>query len=174
MDSARSLWRRYGEIPKRWLIFASVVVFAAIVDERFNSLVHTHLAGVTAQVTAALLSLLGAAGRHDGTLVVSQHCVFRIIGECTAYYPCAIYTAAVLAYPCRLLQRVQGIVLGIPVLLLINQGRLLSLCYINSWSPKSFETVHLLVWQSLIIFFTVLLWIVWVSTLGRAHAIQSA
>lgn len=171
---ARELWQRYGEIPKRWLVFAAVVVAAAILDERFNSLVNRHLAGWTAWVTAGVLELLGVGGRQEGTLVVSSYCVFEIIGECTAYYPCAIFAAAVLAYPCKLSRRVLGLVLGIPLLLLINQARLVSLCYVYRWSQESFETIHMLVWQSLIIFFTVLLWVLWVSTLGREHAARSA
>ena len=36
---------------------------------------------------------------------------------------------------------------------------------------ENFETLHVLVWQSLIIFFTVMLWILWVSTLARGHEI---
>ena len=39
---------------------------------------------------------------------------------------------------------------------------------------ENFETIHVLVWQSLIIFFTVMLWILWVSTIARGHEIHSS
>ncbi len=174
IEQARRLWRRYGEVPKRWLVFVAVIAVGAALDEKANYLVNTRLAEVTAQVAAWFLHVLGVGGRAEGTMLVSSYCVFEIIGECTAYYPCVIYTAAVLAYPCRWSRRLMGIALGIPALLLINQSRLVSLCYVYRLSHENFETIHVLVWQSLIIFFTVMLWILWVSTIARGHEIHSA
>lgn len=174
IERARRLWRRYGEVLKGWLIFVAVIGVGAALDEKANHLVNTRFSEITAQVSAWLLGVLGAGGRAEGTMLISSYCVFEIIGECTGYYPCVIYTAAVLAYPCRFSRRLLGIALGLPALLLINQSRLISLCYVYRLSHENFEVIHVLVWQSLIIFFTVMLWILWVSTLARGHELHSA
>ena len=44
--------------------------------------------------------------------------------------------------------------------------RVVSLVYIAHWFPDLFETAHVFVWQSLIIFLTVLLWLLWTVTLA--------
>ena len=56
---------------------------------------------------------------------------------------------------------------GIPILMVINQGRLISLCYLLQVFPDEFEMIHLVVWQSLIIFFTVFVWVLWVTLYAR-------
>ena len=56
---------------------------------------------------------------------------------------------------------------GILAIQALNVIRVISLAWILRHHPDVFETAHLVVWQSLIIFFTVLLWILWVTTLGR-------
>lgn len=166
-EHARRLWRRYGEIPKRWAIFLAVIALAVALDQRLNALVNLHLAGVTAKVTAGILKLLGADAAVRGTTVISSYCHFEIIGECTAYYPCAILVASILAYPTSWRRKLLGLGLGLPLLLLVNQGRLVSLCYIHR--RPNFDFWHVMVWQSLIIFFTVMIWIGWVTTLAQRH-----
>ena len=51
--------------------------------------------------------------------------------------------------------------LGIPTLVLCNLVRIVSLIFIGHWFPRVFHTAHLLVWQSLIVFLTVMLWVLW-------------
>jgi len=128
----------------------------------------------TARMTAWSLFLLGADGHAEGKLVVSSIFSIQIIRECTAVHPLMIFVAAVVAYPCRWRLKALGIGAGALALLLINQFRLVSLCYIGHWYPDMFETAHMLVWQSLIIFITVLLWVVWASIAGAAHDPGSA
>lgn len=157
-------------LVRQWLKFLVwISAFVALAQWAVNW-VNVRLAEWTATVLAALLALLGYRGRSEGIEVFSRLCRFQIIGECTAYYPCAIYISAVMSYPCALRTRLVGLALGLPTLLAINQFRLLSLCWVYHYHYEHFETVHILVWQSLIIFFTVLLWIAWVTTLARRHA----
>ena len=41
-----------------------------------------------------------------------------------------------------------------------------SLFYIREWWPESFDTAHMVVWQSLIVFFALLVWVVWAVELS--------
>ena len=90
----------------------------------------------------------------------------RIIPECTAVYPIGLFACGVLAFPCGWRRRLAGIGLGVPVLVLINLLRLVSLCYLGERFPSLFDTAHLLVWQSLMIFLTVLTWLLWVTAIA--------
>ena len=77
-----------------------------------------------------------------------------------------MYVAAVLAYPTSWARRLFGIVSGILAIQAINVVRVISLAYILKHFPDAFETAHLVVWQSLIVFLTVLLWVVWAVEFG--------
>ena len=63
--------------------------------------------------------------------------------------------------------RLLGLVAGFPILLLVNQVRLVSLCYIDRWYPRALETVHMLVWQSLIVLLTLLVFVACVAIAPR-------
>jgi exosortase/archaeosortase family protein len=156
-------------VARRWLVFVAVVAALTFLDEWANRWTNVELSRLTAAVLAALLRLVGAEGRAHGTLVHSEPCTFEIIGECTAYYPAALFIAAVLAYPAGARARAAGLALGLPALAVINQARLVSLCFVAGRSPQRFETVHLVVWPSLLMTATVLLWVGWVALFTR-HA----
>jgi len=166
-DSRGGFLGRYGALFKHWALFLGFLGAMMALNEWKVAWVNLHFATFTAQVMAWILGVLGQNGHATGVHVSSSICSFRIIGECTAYYPLSIFIAAVLAFPSPWSRRILGVLLGVPALLLINQVRLVSLCYIYRPYRELFDTIHIVVWQSLIIFFTVVLWILWATTLGR-------
>ncbi len=167
--AARSLFHRHKRILRSWLIFLGALGTMHVLLDWSGPRVWDLLDVWTARTTAWSLFLLGADGHADGKFVTSSIFSIQIIRECTAVHPIMIYAAAVVAYPCRWRPKVLGIVVGALTILLINQFRLVSLCYIGYWYPDMFETAHMLVWQSLIIFVTVLLWVMWASFAVRVH-----
>ncbi len=164
-----SFLRRNWRVLQNWLVFVLILGFFVAVDQYFYLWINTDLSEWTAKLTSAILRLFGLASHTTGKFLWSSICSFEIIGECTAYYPCAIFVAAVGAFPARWTRKLLGIGLGVPILLLINQLRLVSLCYIQYWIPQHFEMLHILVWQSLIIILTVVLWLIWATTLAGDH-----
>ena len=93
------------------------------------------------------------------------------------YWPvlfAAIFLAAVVAYPCRWRAKILGVGLGLPAVMLLNQLRLVSLCFLFRWDPAHLETAHVLVWQSLIVFLTLDLLAIWVATVARHDETGSA
>jgi len=163
------LLRDNRDLIKHWLLFIGVLCLFIALDQWANIWINTKLNAWTADFNAFLLDLLGLRGKSSGRYVWSSICYFEIIGECTAFYPCAIYISAVAAFPTRWTRKLFGIAVGLPTLLLFNQLRLVSLCYIAHWMPDSFEVMHVLVWQSVIVVFTVVLWLVWATTLAGGH-----
>lgn len=154
--------------------FVALLALAAALDEWANAWVNIRFSLATARLTAWTLQLLGQEAGTDGTVVRSPLCTFEIIGECTAYYPAAILLAAVIAYPCGWRARLLGIGIGLPAVMILNQLRLVSLCFLFRWDPAHLETAHVLVWQSLIVFLTLLLWLVWVAMVARKDEDRSS
>ncbi|MCL6641718.1 MAG: exosortase H [Candidatus Bipolaricaulota bacterium] len=169
-------WQRNGVILRAWAVFAMMIALFTTLLLVLNLYTgfDAWLNVVTAQMLAVALWLLGAEGKAVGTIVTSKVFSAEIITECTAIFPLMIFLAAVIAYPSRWKQKLWGIVLGVPAILFVNLIRLVSLFYIGYWFPSVFETAHLLVWQSLIIFFAVLFWLVWVELFVHRGQVQRA
>lgn len=160
-------FRSYRQLFTHWAIFLGILGATVAVNQWQITWVNIHFASWTAEMMGWIMRMMGAGGAVHGIHVSTTVCKFKIIGECTAYYPLSIYLAAVLAFPVPWLRRVVGVVVGIPILMVINQGRLISLCYLLQVFPDEFEMIHLVVWQSLIIFFTVFVWVLWVTLYAR-------
>ena len=116
----------------------------------------------TAESAAWALRLLGADGRANGIVVESTVTSFRIVSECTILYPAVILISAVVAAPATWRRKLLASLL-LPILAIVNLVRIVSLCYIQHWFPAALETAHYVVWQSLMICFTLLLWLFWLD-----------
>lgn len=173
-EPPKSFFKRYGFILGYWLIFIGILGGLVAANEIYPSLVSVHASRATASLLGFTMAILGSSGTVEGITFTNIHCRFHIISECTAYFPVAIFLASVLAYPCRIRAKLIGVLVGVPMVLLFNIGRLVTLCYIRSYYPSLFDTIHILIWQSLIIFFTVFLWILWVSTVASRYETRSS
>lgn len=127
----------------------------------------------TAKTTAWALWLLGANGRSHADIVESSVTTIRILSECTALYPVVIFVSAVVASPASFKHKLSA-ALGVPILAIVNLVRIVSLCYVDRWFPSAMDTVHVVVWQSLMVFFTVLLWLLWAARWGAPHEPSAA
>jgi exosortase H (IPTLxxWG-CTERM-specific) len=168
-DGRGAFWKN-KRLLRTWLLFiATYIALMAVMFLWAAPFVNGAMADWTAKSTAWTLSLLGAQAQAQGSTVVSTHFTFNVITECTAVFPIIIFLAAVLAYPASWKRKLVGAAAGIPLLLLINTVRLVSLFYIGYLYPTFFETAHLLVWQSLMIFFTLLIWLLWAVKASPRH-----
>ena len=137
---------------RAWLLFLGVLLALHLLVVAGGPGLSDAATRLNAELTAGALTLLGAGARVDGNLVSTSFFQAEIIFECTAVYPIAMWIAAVLAYPARWRPKLLGIALGVPALMLINVVRLVSLFYIGYWWIEVFDTAHLLIWQSLLVF----------------------
>lgn len=170
MSEQQSTWQRYGSVLLYWVIFVGILGSMVFINEWYPKVVEVHFSNWTAATCGLLMRIVGMGAEVDGIYITNGYCRFHIIGECTAYYPLGIFLAATIAFPVRWWRKLVGVALGIPLLLFVNQARLVTLCYIYRWYPDLFDALHALVWQSLMIFFTVVIWILWVATLGQRDA----
>ena len=64
-----------------------------------------------------------------------------------------------------------GLVFGLVAIQVVNLVRVVSLIYVRRWYPEIYESSHLILWQSLVVFVVVLLWIAWAAgSSDRRHA----
>lgn len=119
------------------------------------------LALAFAVVSEFILNLLSLKATTSGTLLQVEGFAAKVDDVCTGIFVVAIYLSAVLAYPSRAIEKLKGFVFGASVIFILNLIRVVSLMFIGRFFPSFFETAHLLIWQSLIIFAALLAWIYW-------------
>ena len=88
----------------------------------------------------------------------------QIIPDCGAIPSMSIFTAALLAFPARIRYKVWGLLLGLPLLYVVNVCRLVCLGFIGAnFSRPTFHFAHIYVWQTIFIVFVVTLWFFWIN-----------
>ncbi len=178
----RSGWQRirvYSKnnwtIVKPCLIFAvSILVFMLLyswLSDTAPIRAYTeHVTGATAAILQLFDDSINAYYPPGSTpYVASPQLEVNYIGlECTGIVPMLILIAAVLAYPARIRSKAVVIILGLICIYAVNIIRTTTLFAISANYPKLFDVAHNIIWQALMIFLAIAIWLIWVSRLTSA------
>ena len=122
----------------------------------------------TADITAITAHFFGLdVTAQDTLLLLEDNITFEIIQECTGLFAIMIYISCVLAYPTKLVKKGEGILLGIPLIFLLNILRMVFLVYIGNHHYDLFEYVHSYLWQGTFIIVVILLWFIWIEKIAK-------
>jgi len=122
----------------------------------------TPLTTLTAQMTLSLVNWLGMEAVRVGTMISHPDgFAYLIYYRCTGILPVAFLAAAVAAYPARLHQKLAGLAVAVPILIIFNLARLVHLFYLGVHRPAVFDVSHTIVWEILLILVTIGLWVGW-------------
>ncbi len=149
-----------------------VVVFNAVFYVWFSrsDLFGSYLA-LNAKASAAVLTLLGEQAIASGDVILSPMYELSIRRGCDAIQPAAFYAIFVIASPLAVSVRrkLAAIVAGVPLLLLLNLLRIISLYYVGVWWPAWFDWAHVEVWQPGFVILPLLLWLVWLRQVATVR-----
>lgn len=153
--------------PRREVRF--LVLFVLLLGLGFSALalrpVNDHVvvpftAGV-ARVSAVALRLLGQEIRIEGTEIYGPRFAVAIENGCNGVETMTIFFAAILAFPAAWSSRLLGIAIGFVGIQLLNLVRVIALFLTGSYLPDFFDTSHTVVWQSVVVATSLLLWLFW-------------
>ena len=116
-----------------------------------------------AAACAAVLRLCGVPAAHHGTMVDLGGAGMEIISECSGVYVFILFAAAVLAFPTTWRARARGLAFGLPLLLAVNVGRLVTLGAIVRYRPALLPLFHEYLWQVFFVLAVVALYVVWID-----------
>jgi exosortase/archaeosortase family protein len=148
-----------------WFVLSVAVLIRILIWAR--PFTDTRLTAWLASGSALLLRAAGVEAQTHATTLVTSLGTVEIVRECTGVYPTALYVAAVLAFPTGFARKLVGIGLGILAIQVVNLVRIISLILVQRWWPGVFETAHLVVWQSLMVFLIAVFWILWAMAFAR-------
>jgi exosortase H (IPTLxxWG-CTERM-specific) len=168
-DPQVSFWkqnRREITFLVAFLVILSVS-FTVISLNWVNDHVIEPFTGKIAEASGATLNVLGQNVHMRGTIIQGPHFAVNIRNGCNGVEAMLIFFAAVLAFPASWKARGLGLLAGLAALQLINLVRVVALFLTGVYWPKLFEASHTVVWQSIVILCSLLLWIFWASRLPR-------
>jgi exosortase H (IPTLxxWG-CTERM-specific) len=123
-----------------------------------------------ARGVAVILRLFGEAATATGALVQTDRFSLNIAMGCDGVEAASLFLAGVLAFPTSWRAKLIGLSFGIPLIQLINLGRLVGLYYAGLWLPSIVEEVHVYVAQTVIILLSTALLVFWLERFAvRQH-----
>jgi exosortase H (IPTLxxWG-CTERM-specific) len=165
-------WRRY----RREIVF--LALFLVLLGGSFTLIsvnwVNDHViepftAGI-AQVSGAVLDLIGQNVTMQGTVIRNSRFAVNIRNGCNGVEAMLIFLAAVLAFPASWRSRLLGLGLGIVAIQVVNLIRVVALFLTGIYFPKLFDASHTVIWQTVVILSGVLLWIFWANRFAAPPA----
>lgn len=118
----------------------------------------------SARVCGAIVHIFGYDDMEvKGNALVCKRGSISVERGCDAITPCALFVAAVLASPVPWRAKIPGAAVGCLILMAINLVRIISLFVTRVHWQQAFDIMHLDVWQSLFILFSIVLWALWAA-----------
>lgn len=116
------------------------------------------------------LNLFGEGATVSGQVLSSPRFSVAIFNGCNGLEAILIFVSGVVAFPTSWRRKLVGILVGFAAIQVFNVVRVVSLFYVGALRPQWFSVSHVFVWQSLVIVFGVVLWLVW----ARRYAAEPA
>jgi exosortase H (IPTLxxWG-CTERM-specific) len=170
-----SFWRQHRREITFLVLFLVVLggSFALISVNWVNDHVIEPFTAEVARASGAGLNLLGQQVTLQGTIIQGHHFAVNIRNGCNGVEAMLIYLAAVLAFPASWRARLFGLALGVVAIQLVNLVRVIALYLTGVYFPKIFDASHTVIWQSIVILFGVLLWILWANRWAAPATVSS-
>lgn len=140
-----------------------VLLYAAVALRPVDRTVVVPFTAVIARVSGALLNGLGEPVSVAATEIRSPAFAVQIENGCNGLETVLLFVSAVLAFPAPWKRRLAGLALGFAAIELVNLVRVVTLFWIGAHRPALFSASHTVLWQSLVVLFGVLFFLLWAS-----------
>lgn len=147
----------YSLLVYLWILFYFFLHWKVTTDY-----IATYLPIIMAKSVASMLTLLGFPSVTNGASVTIESTFsFAIIYQCAGIFGMMIYSAAVIAFPSTIKEKLWGLLIGIPGLYVVNTIRMIALGIIGVYWNELFDWFHEWMWQGIFIIFVIFFWLVW-------------
>lgn len=148
-----------------WRFLAILLLLSGVLylDKEMN---HSFLVGPLTVASAALvqanMEAVGLEVTRNGSLLTYDGSSFSIIADCVGLEVHGLFLAAILAVPAAFRLKLKGMAMGVPVLVLVNHIRMISLVVLGAHSAHWLDIGHLYIWPIIVIIVAIGLWLSWI------------
>jgi exosortase/archaeosortase family protein len=162
-NSPKSKIKKFMPLIKFFGIFIGVIALYYIVLITFNESIFNWYIQLTANLSGALINLLGGEVVVEGIRIISDTFVIFLSFGCEGSEAIMIFLAGVLAFPAALKKKLIGLVAGGLFLYFMNLFRIVILFYIGRFKIGSFDAFHNEILPIFFIIFSLLIWGIWIK-----------
>jgi exosortase H (IPTLxxWG-CTERM-specific) len=131
---------------------------------------------LVAKMSAGLVTTFDGSAMAQGKALFNPKTGFGVVIEagCNGVEAMLVLLAGILAYPASWRLKAIGLAIGVVAIQALNIVRIVSLFYLGQWNMQWFEWAHLYVWQALIMLDALIVWLLWMRSVGPRAAPQPA
>jgi len=150
-----------------WFIIVLVVLFTLELLGPVREYFVLPFTATIAKISAEITQLFDGSVRASGIILqnIENGTAVSIEPGCNGIEAMICLTAAIIAFPATLKQKLYGLIFGFIAIQALNIVRIISLFYLLQWNKDWFEWAHLYLWQALIILDALIVFIIWVRML---------
>lgn len=100
---------------------------------------------------------------EHGTFINIEGKRLSIVSECTSISYILIFASAVIAYPASFKKKLSGILMGVPIIVVLNLLRIVFLGWLGGNHPEYFNLFHEYLWEGGFLFLVLLIWVIWLN-----------
>lgn len=145
-----------------------VLFYLAIANRPVNDAVIVPFTAGIASVSGGILNVLGERVEVAGTEIRAPGFAVNIENGCNGVETALLFVSAVLAFPAPWRRRLFGLLFGFLAIQALNLVRVVTLFWIGLHRPALFNSSHTVLWQSLVVLFGVLIFLLWAAREGRS------
>ena len=127
----------------------------------------------TAHIVSSILSATGIQNLVEGNIITLRNDTWNVTSECTAVNAVFLFISFILAYTSTYKSKAIGLACGIPLIIVVNITRLVVLGWVTEYWPKQAKLFHDYVWETIFLFFIIVLWFVWINKVVSNEKISS-
>ncbi len=148
-------------LRKNGLIFLGIFVILYTIYSFSTPLLDHYFAWLADTVRRILSPFDSAVSAAGNVILYGGSPALRVVEGCDGITVFVLIVAAILAFQRPLKARFVGILIFVPVLFIINLGRLVVLSAIRFYYPEHFAWVHVYLFQPVMIFVTFACFVIW-------------
>lgn len=144
------------------LIFLGIFISLYAVYSFSTPLLDYYFSWLAAAVSGILSPIDPSISSAGNLILYNGYPSLRVVEGCDGITVFCLIVAAILAFNRSLKARLIGIAIFVPILFVINLGRLVVLSSVRFYSPEHFGWVHVYLFQPVMIFATFACFVIWV------------
>lgn len=151
------------------LIFIGIIaLYYTAIGLTSGSLLDSYIK-LTAFLSAKFLAVFVKGTYSELSNIIAPRFTLVLSFGCEGSEALVIFLAGVLAFPSSLKNKLYGLLIGLPLLFLLNVFRIMGLYYVGINLSSSFDLFHTIIFPVIFILISVIAWVNWIKIIRQKN-----